>query len=259
MLLITINSLFLVIAVTLACPGSELSVSPPRWKTLGEGNEDSRIHQKVSGVRQGRDATFRGNHKGGRVVTAESASKGYFWPFLAPPTSSSFHTMWCDTQFRAWRNIVQGYDLGPFYVWIHHNSWSKSRFSCSIFGVKTLLCFLFFAFSIPSLTATVKWEGLTATNTHTLFPRIPFQLFFFSFLGSYLKQTRIPFCDISARRDVTFCSFLNLTYFKGKRGAVSHLHFALISQRDRKPLHLRRQFSPNYGDAVSCGWKKKSR
>lgn len=79
------NSLFLeVIAVTLACPGSELSVSPPRWKTLGEGNEDSRIHQKVSGVRQGRDATFRGNHKGGRVVTAESASKGYFWPFLAP-------------------------------------------------------------------------------------------------------------------------------------------------------------------------------
>lgn len=182
MLLITINSLFLeIIAVTLACPGSELSVSPPRWKTLGEGNEDSRIHQKVSGVRQAHDATFRGIHKGGWVVTAESAIKGcFFLPFLTP-CPSSFHTMWCDTQFRAWRNIVQGYDWGPFYVWILHNSWSKSRFSCSIFGVKTLLCFLFFAFSIPSLTATVKWEGLTATNTSTLFPRIPFQLFFFFF------------------------------------------------------------------------------
>lgn len=86
MLLITINSLFLeIIAVTLACPGSELSVSPPRWKTLGEGNEDSRIHQKVSGVRQAHDVTFRGIHKGGRVVTAESAIKGcFFYPFWPP-------------------------------------------------------------------------------------------------------------------------------------------------------------------------------
>lgn len=121
-------------------------------------------------------------------------------------------------------------------------------------AVLPLLCFLN---SQPN--GYSKVGGLNS-NKHTYsFSPYSISAIFFSFLGSYLKQTRIPFCDISARRDVAFCSFLNLTYFKGKRGAVSHLHFALISQRDRKPLHLRRQFSPNYGDAVSCGWKKKSR